>query len=316
MTYILVYRGYSISEYFGVPSHLSIDAEVDLDYFKQKFGGNYPFVLIINNYKVSLFSTDKLDGSSASLEAELGIFKGNTYLIKLQKGKTISLEIPISEKLISIINKIRMKDRIPLFRIECGFSAYPLGSYVVDRIIDNEYEVVRKTLPNGKYTDYVYFTTEEVIDLLSKIKYIDIFRIEIPISKEKISGIEILNKCMSELKVAHERLLEGDYREVLNICRNILMNYLIPKKNVEKTTVRQLNSKIIDAIKYPKESAEVYKLIVKGVEATLKKNLEHIHKFIKKDTGELLLTPMREDAEYIFMMLSITIKFLSELSSQ
>jgi hypothetical protein len=47
--------------------------------------------------------------------------------------------------------------------------------------------------------------------------------------------------------------------------------------------------------------------------ALLVSNLNHIHKFIKEETGKVIRMPSREEAEYVYLMLVAVLRYISQL---
>lgn len=310
MHYVFKYSGFNVLRPLGERPILRINSEVNLKMLHEKIGGKYPLLLNIDEYTVDIYSSDSIPPHAISREVNVGVFRGYAALINPDHPTyIISFDIPVSKTLLDIINKIRLSGRVFIIQIQCKYSACPLTIYSVKIIKSKEY--ILKHMPDGTLSPYMVFSSEELTNMLRELEYVDVVRLEIPVHIKPKTAMSILRKCLEELKGAHKELIEGNYRESINICRNIIMNYLIPPEQDE----RKLRKEIIESIKPPREMHEKYKLILRSIEITLKENLRHIHKFIKEDTGELLIMPLREDAEYIFMMLSIITKYLSELCS-
>ena len=313
MSYIFKYSGFEVLEALGERPILRFLVEVNREYFERALGGDFPFWLVINEYYVQLYSCDSLPPTARTRLANIGRFKGNikvTMPKSMEPTVRIGFDISVSETLLDMVNKVRMEGKIPVFEVTCNFIAFQIG-FTPNRWSHKTNEPVRKYLPDGKLDNFIFLTTEEVTELMKKLKYMDLLRVEIPIPTASTPPNEVVKKCATELKNAHRKLIEGDYREALSICRNILMNYLLPSEE------RKLRPELSNAVvgKVPKDASEKYNLILNGVEATLRENLKHIHKFIKEDSGELLMMPLREDAEYVFIMLSNVISYISRLIS-
>jgi hypothetical protein len=147
---------------------------------------------------------------------------------------------------------------------------------------------------------------------MKKLGYAEIVRFEIPVPLIPEAHIEILSKSATELKSAEEKIAKGDYPEALNILRNIIMNYLTEsEKEKGRVLKEELEESIISSV--PSDLKGVYEKILKGIENALLSNLEHIHKFIKEDTGKLIAMPSREEAEYVYLMLLVILRYLSQL---
>ena len=313
MKYILRYSGFDVINIIGEKPTLRFSAEVNREYFKEALEGDYPFLLITDEYRVDLYSSRSLLQRGRAHIATVGRFRGYAKAVEPKSAEStikVGFDVPSSEALLDKVNGIKMQGEIPIFEIICNITAFRTGP--TPKLIRKENVPVMKYLPNGELIEYIFLTTEEVEELMERLKYIDLLRLEIPVPKTQTPSNETLRRCVNELKTAHEELIKGNYREALSICRNILMNHLLPSGDGERKLRSELRDAVIDGV--PKDAIKKYKLILGGIEATLRENLKHIHKFIKKDTGKLLSAPLREDAEYVFTMLSTTIRYLSKLT--
>ena len=314
VSHILRYSGFDIINILGEKPTLRFFAEVNREPFEEKLKGDCPFWLITDEYCVNLRSSRSLPPQSTTHVATVGRFRGYAKAVAPKSAEStikVGFDVPSSEALLDKVNGIRMQGEIPIFEITCNITAFRIGLTSSEWFRQDNVPVM-KYLPNGELTRYIFLTTEEVEELMEKLKYIDLLRLEIPVPKTQTPSNETLRRCVNELKTAHEELIKGNYREALSICRNILMNHLLPSGDGERKLRSELRDAVIDGV--PKDATEKYRLILGGIEATLRENLKHIHKFIKEDTGELLSAPLREDAEYVFTMLSTTIRYLSKLT--
>jgi len=158
---------------------------------------------------------------------------------------------------------------------------------------------------------------------MKDLKYVDVLRIEIPLPL-RIEGVaqEKLVRSVRELMVAEEQLKERKYPEVLHTCRNIVMSYLTKVIEVEEEGKKRKKRVFGDEIanymlsRVPEYEKSLYKEVIKSVDQTLEGLLQHLHKFIKEDTGKLLKNPLRVDAEYAFYTLFSIVKYLTELSTE
>jgi len=193
--------------------------------------------------------------------------------------------------------------------ITCSLNIMKLGSQDIILLPPAK---VEKILPSGEKFSPMIFFTEKIYELMKKLGYAEIVRFEIPVPLIPEAHIEILSKSATELKSAEEKIAKGDYPEALNILRNIIMNYLTEsEKEKGRVLKEELEESIISSV--PSDLKGVYEKILKGIENALLSNLEHIHKFIKEDTGKLIAMPSREEAEYVYLMLLVILRYLSQL---
>jgi len=316
MSYVFRYSGFEVVKPLGEKPFLKIKIEASQEFFKKAFGGDYNFLLLLNHYNVKLFSSTRTPPFNLQKYiTDVGTFRGFTQILLPGDAQSflIDLEIPISKQLLDEVEKIRVEGNVPAFQITCNYSAFPLF-YTAPRIMTPREDRVMKYSPDGKLCEYIALTTEEVDELFKKMDYVDILRIEFPIPKAPSPANEWLIKSIDALKSAHNELTEGNWDKCLYTCRNIIMNLLIPPLGPEKE--RKLREEIVKAVlgNAPEKMREEYKLILKGIEITLKENLEHVHKFVK-ETGELVAYASMKEAMFIYTMIANVIRYLCELSA-
>jgi len=303
-----VYRGYDIVHRIGKETVLVIKAEVSSEEVKNLLEGEYHFLFVLDKYKVMLYGCKN---HSYVPILDIGSFKGYTVMQNFGEELYLEFEIPVSSRLIESINDVRRKGMTVTLMIEYDYSITRILS---PRIVRGS-SFVYKITPTGEKTNYMMFSTEEIYDLMRKLKYAEIIRIEIPVSMELIPTQDILKKCVEELKIVRDLLVKGDYPRAIVTCRNIIMNYLTKKIEVEGKKIRILRPELRKFIiaKVSKDYSEIYEKILDAIQETLNRNLDHIHKFVKEDVGKLIRMPLREDVEYVYLMLTAIIRYLSQL---
>jgi hypothetical protein len=317
LSYIFKYSGFEVTKPLVERPSLKINVECSKEYFEKFFGGEYSFLFILNHFNVKLYSSERTPPfAMKEYIAEIGTFEGFTRFIPSGTSFSFDLKIPLNKELLDEIEKIRLKECIPTFRILCNYSAFPLGYMAPEKRISNVDGFVMKYTPDGELRDYIAFTTEEIDDLLEKIEYVDVIRIEFRVPKAPTPSNEWLIKSLDALKNARDYLTGGHWGECLNVCRNIIMNILIPPLSPEKKE-RKLRDEVVKAIlnKAPEKMREEYKLILKGIETTLRENLKHIHKFIRKETGEFLAYPSMKEAIFVFTMIANIVRYFCDLTT-
>jgi hypothetical protein len=306
-----LYRDYRIIHRLGIGTVLIIKAEVDLEEIKRILGGDSHSLFIVDNYKVELFECETLEAGTRGLKLEVGTFRGFVKPYIPNQSLMLEFEIPISFKLIDTINDIRRKKKIVGFELLYSYNVVKID---YSPIIKSGEENVRKTSPKGEKMRTMIFTTEEIDKLMEELKYAEFIRFEVPIPLISEANFEILKKVAIELKNVEEVITKGDYPNAIKSCRNIIMNYLLKDKDEsgKRVLTKELRENILSRI--PDKFKEDYKGILNGLSETLRVNLEeHIHKFVKEDTGKLLNIPSREEAEYVYMMLILILRYISQL---
>jgi len=306
-----LYRGYDIIHRLGIGTVLIIKAEIGLEDIKRLLEGDF-HLFIVDNYKVELFECETLEAGARGLRLKVGTFGGFVKTHIPNESLMLEFEIPISFKLIDTINDIRRKKKIVGFELSYSYNVVKID---YPPTIKNGVEYVRKTSPKGEKMGTMIFTTEEIDKLMKELKYAEFIRFEVPIPLISETNLEILKKVAMELKNVEEVITKGDYPNAIRSCRNIIMNYLLKDKDEsgkKRVLTNELRGNILNRI--PDKFKEDYKGILNGLSETLRVNLEeHIHKFVKEDTEKLLNIPSREEAEYVYMMLILILRYISQL---
>ena len=302
-----VYKGFDIIERPGMGFVIIIKAVIEKERVLELLGGDYNALFILRKYDVSLYSFDDVKAVGGTFIFSINNLRGYSGFRMSNKDLELEFEIPVTTKLLDSINEIRRKGKFVAFSITYQLDIAKPGFYAISPI----FEHVVRILSDGEIKTAIVFYTDEIDDLMRRLKYAEYVRFEIPIPIIPEAPIDIISKSVSELKNAEEALIKGNYLMTLNIIRNILMNYLTEKKDGERFLRRELKEYVINNI--PENLKNIYENVVKGIEAVLRSNLQHIHKFIHEDTGKLIVAPLREDAEYIYNMLIIILRYTSQL---
>lgn len=164
------------------------------------------------------------------------------------------------------------------------------------------------------YDDWTY-------DFLPKLKAYAVMTFEIPLIEETPKVSHLAN-AIKELKYAEKSLMEGDYAGVIRSIRNVIFNSLTDVKEVEeqgqKEKRRLLKEEIKKAIisKVPEKSRKEYEEVLRVVEEVLRKlSQDHLSKFIHLETDKLISAPLKADAEYLWLSVTNTVRYLSRLLS-
>jgi hypothetical protein len=173
-------------------------------------------------------------------------------------------------------------------------------------------------LPDGTPHHVMPLNDHEVTQLLKDLKYAEFIRFEVPIKPVPEPAIEVLQRAVKELKVAEELLYKCDYIKALYTLRNIVLNHLTAEvwrgNQKERHFREELKNYILNAV--PESYRSLYEEAIKGVENVLRAVLHHMHKFVHKDTGELISTPLKEDVEYLYTTLLAVVKYLLQLTTR
>jgi hypothetical protein len=307
----LTYRGFDVVIRPGIGSTIVIKSRMEKGIVQSLLGGNYNSLFILNKYSVDFYSLENVKGDG-ELAFSIKDLRGYSGFCRADTDLGLEFEIPVSAGLIDCINEIRRKGRFLGLVITYWFSIAKLGYYEYISYEGN----VEKILADGERSHIMVFYTEEIDDLMKKLGYAEFIRFEVPVPLIPETHIEIINRSAAELRNAEDKISKGDYPGALSTLRNIIMNYLteITESEGEKKRIlkRELRERVISGI--PDNLKDIYKKILEGIEATLISNLEHIHKFIKEETGKMIVMPSREEAEYVYIMLISILRYISQLT--
>jgi hypothetical protein len=307
-----VYKGFDVDTRLGAVPVIIVRTEVEKDVVRTIFGQDYPALFVVNKYNVELYSCEDMEGTvSPTLVSSMKGFKGFSKLCQPSKSLELEFEIPVSSKLIDHINDIRRRNKIVALFIHFWFDVTPLHTPNITSSEDS----VCKISPSGVKRHLMTFSTEEINLLMKKLGYAEFIKFDIPVPLIPEVPIEILKKSAVELKNVEDEIVRGIYSEALRISRNIIMNYLTePVKeggNKKRALKEEISNYVLNTI--PSSYKSIYEVVLKGIEDTLLSNLDHIHKFVKEDTGKLIAMPSREEAEYVYLMLVSILRYLSQL---
>jgi hypothetical protein len=306
-----VYRGFDVVTRPGMGSAMIIKAKMESHIIQSLLGGDYPCLLALSKYDVELYGGTR-DGAYVS-SITMKNLKGFSRLRAPGRDLDLEFEIPVSSELVDRINEIRRKGLVVTFVIRYSFDITQLGVGVEIRSSEG---VVEKTKPTGERSYWMEFSTEEIDELMKEIAYIEVLRFEVPVPLIPDTHIEILTKSVSELKNVEENIIRGNYHEALRISRNIVMNYLtelVGKEGKKKRVLRETIREYIIS-KVPSDYRSIYESILDGIENAVISNLNHIHRFIKEETGKMIAMPSREEAEYVYFLLLSILRYLSQLT--
>jgi hypothetical protein len=309
-----VYKGFDVDTRLGAVPVIIVRTEVEKDVVRTIFGQDYPALFVVNKYDVYLYSCEDMEGTvPPTLVSSMKGLKGFSKLYQPSKSLELEFEIPVSSKLIDHINEIRRRNKIVALSIHFWFDAASLSpSFILKPSLEDS---VYKISPSGVKRHLMTFSTEEINLLMKKLGYAEFIKFDIPVPLVPEVPIEILKKSAVELKNVEDEIVRGIYSEALRISRNIIMNYLTePVKeggNKKRVLKEEISNYVLNTI--PSSYKSIYEGVFKGIEDTLLSNLDHIHKFVKEDTGKLIAMPSREEAEYVYLMLVSILRYISQL---
>ena len=174
---------------------------------------------------------------------------------------------------------------------------------------------VRKYTPDGELVRHIIFSSEEIMELIQKVKHYELIRFEIPIYRLVGSPNIDVAKALELLQGASEKLTRGDLIGALKDVRDSIMNHLtVPVKEGDKIR-REFRKDIIEAFlkKVPQEAKSKYEEMLNKIEKELISLLQNfIGKFIHLDSGIIERAPFHEDVEYAFSVTLFTTRYLAK----
>jgi hypothetical protein len=325
------YKDLHVDERNGLGSVIVVEAEMSSDNLKKLLcTKDCNALFIVKDYSVSICML-KSYRDVESCPFEVLHLSGRSAIHRVGEPVVkVEFEIPVTPKLIDTICEIRRQGKLLGLTIR-----YELDVLVINNVV---YEVpptykpiivpqitltpligyVYKVLPDGTSHHIMPFDDHEVTRLLKDLKYAEFIRFEVPIKPVPEPAIEVLQKAVKELKVAEELLYKCDYIKTLYTLRNIVLNHLtveVWRGNQKERHLREeLKNYILNVA--PESYRSLYEEAIKGVENILRAVLHYMHRFVHKDTGELISTPLKEDVEYLYTTLLAVVKYLVQLTTR
>ena len=308
------YSGYEIIEPLGESPQLAILVKVKLVRID---GGNYIYLPPLT-CNIELYSVDSFSPGGGSVIGNLGIFHTDSSLL-LVKGeeKKTSLLVPVTSPKIEKMIDIRRTSRLVSLIITLN------GFYFV---CDDEQNYVKaivpiskglmKYAPDGKETRYIVFSTEEITDIIQRVKHYQLMRFEIPVYKLDEQADKDVSKALTLLQSASKKLEANDITGALKDVRDTVMNHLMIRVKEGETYRNELRDNIVKAYlrNVPEEAKSEYeKSILKGIESQLNSLLQNvISKFIHIDSDKIERAPLHEDVEFAFSVVLFTTRYFAK----
>lgn len=310
------YSGYEVLEPLGENPQLAILVKVKVVEIK---GGNYVCLPPLT-CNIELYSVDSFSPSGGSVIGNLGIFQTASSLRLKEpdeKESITKLLIPMTSPKIEKMIDIRRTNRLVSFVVTLnGF--YFVGDYdqnYVKAIVPFSAGLT-KYAPDAKETRYVVFSTEEITDILKRVKHYQLMRFEIPVYKLDKPANKDVAKALNLLKSASKKLEANDIIGALKDVRDTVMNHLMIRVKKGETYHNQLRDNIVEGYlrNVPEEARSEYeKSILKGIERQLNSLLQNvISKFIHLDSDKIERAPLHEDVEFAFSVVLFTTRYFAK----
>lgn len=308
------YSGYEIIEPLGENPQLSILVKVKLVEIK---GGNYVYLPPLT-CKIELYSVDSFSPGGGSVIGNLGVFHTDSSLL-LTEGKedVTRLLVPITSPKIEKVIDIRRTNRLVSLVITLnGFYFVCDGDRNHVKAIVPIYANVMKYAPDGKETHYIVFSTEEITDIIQRVKHYQLVRFEIPVYKLGKQSDKDIAKALNLLQSASKKLEANDIIGALKDVRDTVMNHLVIRVKEGESYRNKLRDNIAEAYlrNVPEEARTEYeKSILKGIEGQLNSLLQNvISKFIHLDSDKIERIPLHEDVEFAFSVVLFTTRYIAK----
>ena len=309
------YSGYEVMEPLGENPQLAILVKVKLVEIK---GGNYVYLPLLT-CNIELHSVDSFSPGGSSVIGNLGIFHTDSSLLltKAEDEKTTRLLVPVTSPKIEKMIDIRRTNRLVSLVITLN------GFYFVCDYDQNYVKAIvpistglMKYAPDGKETRYVVFSTEEITDILKRVKHYQLMRFEIPVYKLDKQADKDVAKALDLLQSASQKLEANDIIGALKDVRDTVMNHLMIRVKKGETYHNQLRDNIVEGYlrNVPEEARSEYeKSILKGIERQLNSLLQNvISKFIHLDSDKIERAPLHEDVEFAFSVVLFTTRYFAK----
>ncbi|MGI0081367.1 MAG: hypothetical protein ACRECH_17315, partial [Nitrososphaerales archaeon] len=225
-----------------------------------------------------------------------------------QQLKTLFDQIP------SVTGRPATPDSLIVFEFDTNFSPSRNNMWVLSS--DESAKVLSFSSTEIEIPATIH-NDEWIHDYLPVLKRINIISLELPASQSPNPATQHLTEAAEELKHAERAVLEGSPKDVLGSVRNVILNHLLTELDSSSgQRKRSLNPEVKKSVlsAAPSSSLSTYESILDVIEGSLRQIAAHLGKFIHLDTGKLELTPLREDAEYLYSATLALTRYLSQIS--
>lgn len=310
------YAGFDIEEPIGEVPQLVLKIRV----IAEKIEGGRVVYVPQMKCDVELFSVTSLDYPAGSNIGSLGSYTTlEPTLVSLKNPGETKFCIPLNSPKIEKMLEIRRNNKLVSLRVLVS-----VFCFVVDGTGENHprnvYPIitrghVKKHTPTGGLVDYITFSSEELTEIIEKVKHYKLIRVEVLVNPVDKPPHNHVAKSLDLLKSASNKLARGDLMGALKDVRDSIMNHLTVSVKEGEEIRRHFRKDIVEAFlkKVPQEARNEYEKALKGIEHGLISLLQNfISKFIHLDSDVIERAPLHEDVEYAYLITLRTTEYLAK----
>lgn len=294
----LYYTDFDIREEIGQMPKLRIMMSLRANNISQPHGETW---LQMNRISFDVDLHIARDHGSYYEQGHIGYFESRTP-VTVMEGLTVPLDflIPLNQSLINTILHTRDLEYGLALKIHTdltGINYWRRGGSCQVLNIWQSQGVVYQATSQGD-VNLVLISSETLQQILDKIKYTELLRLDIPIYSENASINPVLKSATLLLKHAGLNLRDDRNDGVFSDVRKALTDHLIAEKNAhgERMLNPNLAREILD--KSPVEARPIAQDVLNRIQEGLRAVLKITDKFAHDD--KTVTMPLRKDAEYVY----------------
>jgi hypothetical protein len=309
------YAGFEIEEPIGEAPQLTLKIKV----IAKKIEGGRTVYVPPMKCDVHLLSATSFHPGGGSVIGYLGSYiTTRPVLIWMDHDGETEFRLPMNSPKIEKMLEVRRNRQLACLEVRVsGFCFVCDGTGenrpIIVHSLNEDY--VKKHTPTGELTHYIVFSSEELTELIQKVKHYELVRFEVPVYRFDKPSNNHVAKAVDLLQSASEKLSRGDSIGALKDVRDSIMNHLTVSLKEDDKTHRRFRKDIVDAFlkKVPQEAKNEYEKALEEVENELTSLLQNfISKFIHLDSDIIERAPLHEDVEYAYSVTVYTARYLAK----
>jgi len=309
------YAGFDIEEPIGEVPQLILKIKV----ITKKIEGGRSVYVPPMKCDVELLSVTSFDPGGGSRIGDFGSYvTTQPILVSIGDSRETRFRVPMNSPRIEKILEIRRNRQLVCLEIRVSgfcFVCDGAGQNHLMKVHPINEDYVKKYTPTGKLTHYIVFSSEELTELIQKVKHYELVRFEFPVYRIDKPPHNHLAKAVDLLQSASEKLAKGDSISALKDVRDSIMNHLTVSVKEDEKIHRQFRKDIVEAFlkKVPQEAKSEYEKALKEIENELASLLQNfISKFIHLDSDIIERAPLHDDVEYAYSVTLHTVRYLAK----
>jgi hypothetical protein len=239
-------------------------------------------------------------------------------------NREVELQITLDKELIDKLVSIVKDGKEPAFDVQLSMCPYvtpyvmasvPLPSANANVMIIL-YSTIRGPI-KGNLGDYIVFSSDDIRNILNKIKYVERIKIEVGVKlPETTEGLpKPLIDAINALKAAFDDINNLDFASAIIKCRSA-MEYITTHEKRGDKNVKVIRNEVKETIlsRYKGAAENAYTEVLNTLDETIRDIYTMMSRFVHLDSNEIEFNPRMADAIYICRQTLGIIDYLVELS--